>query len=188
MCVFCFTDVCTNTCPASFKLIRQGIMSFDVMVALNKIEADLLGKPHKNKIPGYSLMPTSIYSISKIIENVNPVDKNFLKYIPDRFLSPNQRDTKTSASEDDVDIISGLFEKQGGKREDLWGDTNALYERLTQLVRGEEVATDGDGREADFDILICVLSTFVLLLCGYCARWCRDCSEAARQWGCRRGG
>ncbi len=124
-----------------------------VTVALEKIEVDVMGSPRNQSDSEEVLLPTSIYSISKLIENVNPEDKRFLKYIPDRFLSSEQREAKTSGSEIEVDDIMEKFKDQGGKREDLWGDTNALYERLTQLVRGEEVsAADDAGNGSDFDI------------------------------------
>ncbi len=80
-------------------------------------------------------MSTSNISTSKLFENVNPDDKNFLKYVPERFLKDNQRVAKTDSMEAEAKRIGNYFEKQGEKKVDLQGDTNAVYEKLTALIK-----------------------------------------------------
>ncbi|MBQ7095304.1 MAG: hypothetical protein IJN80_02475 [Clostridia bacterium] len=82
-----------------------------------------------------ALVSTSNISISELFENVNPEDKNFLKYVPERFLKDNQRVAKTDSMEAESKRIGNYFEKQGEKKVDLQGDTNAVYEKLTALIK-----------------------------------------------------
>lgn len=60
------------------------------------MKADLMGTP--SEINSYRIpKPTFTYSLSKIIENVNPTDEEFLKYIPDELLSDEQKQGKSNA-------------------------------------------------------------------------------------------
>ena len=58
-------------------------------VALTKIEADVLGSTPEN-IQTRSLISASTYSLSDIVQKINPTDAHFLKYIPDKMLSTEQ--------------------------------------------------------------------------------------------------
>lgn len=93
-----------------------------VSVTMKKIEADLMGttpnREHSTKIPkststietdlmgtpseqsSYRIpKSTSTYSLSQIIENINPSDGDFLKYIPNELLSEEQLQSKNEALE-----------------------------------------------------------------------------------------
>lgn len=58
--------------------------------AMTKIEADVLERAGAIE-PAPSLISASVYSVADIFKNVNTVDKHFLKYLPDRFLSNEQK-------------------------------------------------------------------------------------------------
>lgn len=62
-------------------------------VALTKIEADVLGSTPEN-IQTRSLISASTYSLSDIVQKINPNDAHFLKYIPDKMLSTEQIQAK----------------------------------------------------------------------------------------------
>ena len=94
-----------------------------VSVTLNKIEVDLMGTPSEQnssyRIPKSTSIieadlmetpsnaerstkiskSTSIYSLPQIIENINPSDGEFLKYIPDELLNEEQLQSKNEALE-----------------------------------------------------------------------------------------
>lgn len=59
---------------------------------MTKIEAGVLGRAvnDENHI-ALSLIPTSEYSLVDIFKNVNQLDKHFLKYIPNSFLTEEQK-------------------------------------------------------------------------------------------------
>ena len=68
-------------------------------VTLTKIDTGVLEKTPTDVSVGdtSSLVPMSTYSLQSIIENVNPADGRFLKYIPDSFLSQAQLEAKRTA-------------------------------------------------------------------------------------------
>ncbi len=65
-------------------------------VAMTKIEADVVVSAME-KAPSRLLVSASAISIADIFRNVNPADKNFLKYVPDGFLSSEQKYAKDQA-------------------------------------------------------------------------------------------
>ena len=69
-------------------------------VALTKIETSVMGNAESedNQIPT-SLLPVSDISLAELFENVNPIDENFLKYIPNQFLNEEQIAAKNKALE-----------------------------------------------------------------------------------------
>lgn len=73
-------------------------------VALTKIEADVLGSTPEN-IQTRSLISASTYSISDIVQKINPKDAHFLKYIPDKMLSTEQIQAKKVALAEDAEKI-----------------------------------------------------------------------------------
>ncbi len=73
-------------------------------VALTKIEADVLGSTPEN-IQTRSLISASTYSLSDIVQKINPKDAHFLKYIPDKMLSTEQIQAKKVALAEDAEKI-----------------------------------------------------------------------------------
>lgn len=74
-------------------------------VALTKIEASVLDDTallDKNEEERTRLIPASTYSIPQLIKEINPVDENFFKYIPDELLNEGQKKAKKVALEKEV--------------------------------------------------------------------------------------
>ena len=88
------------------KFYREGGRLY-VIVALTKIEADVLGSANDKNNQARSLISASVYSIADIIKNVNPIDGHFLKYLPDQFLSKEQIESKYKALSEDKARIDG---------------------------------------------------------------------------------
>ena len=71
-------------------------------VALTKIEASVLDDTallEKNEEERTRLIPASGYSIPQLIKEINPIDENFFKYIPDDLLNEAQKNAKKVALE-----------------------------------------------------------------------------------------
>ena len=67
-----------------------------VSVTLQKMKADLMGTSSEQS--SYHIPKSTFnYSLPDIIKNVNPADKEFLKYIPDELLSKEQKTSKNIA-------------------------------------------------------------------------------------------
>jgi hypothetical protein len=60
---------------------------------MTKIKADVVGSSvgYKNNLV-HSLISASEYSLADIFRNVNILDKHFLKYIPEHFLTEEQKE------------------------------------------------------------------------------------------------
>lgn len=56
-------------------------------VAMTKIKADVLGRRVDENHLVSSLISACEYSLADVFKPVNPLDKHFLKYIPDGFLT-----------------------------------------------------------------------------------------------------
>ena len=82
-----------------------------VTVAMTKIEADVRGSTI-DQGQTHSLISASEYSLSEIFQKINPADKHFLKYLPDNFLSEEQKTAKQIALQEDADKIS-RYKKRG---------------------------------------------------------------------------
>ncbi|MBQ2934440.1 MAG: DNA/RNA non-specific endonuclease [Clostridia bacterium] len=67
-----------------------------VSVTLQKMKANLMGTSSEQS--SYHIPKSTFnYSLPDIIKNVNPADKEFLKYIPDELLSKEQKTSKSEA-------------------------------------------------------------------------------------------
>lgn len=76
-------------------------------VAMTKIEAGVLGST-VGKSQAHYLIPTSIYILSDVFSKINTQDKRFLKYIPDGFLSEDQKMAKNEAIKEEKDKIAKI--------------------------------------------------------------------------------
>ena len=97
-----------------------------VSVTLQKIEVDLMEHPPQRKVATKNSKPTSTYSITDIIKNVNPHDKYFLKYIPDSLLNSKQIKAKLEALEEDrirLDDMRYEFAVENNPEKAVWLDT-----------------------------------------------------------------
>ena len=83
-----------------------------IVVSLTKIEAGVFGSTQSNNSTARGLLPASTYSLSDIFANVNVADKHFLKYVPDGFLSEEQKMAKQEALEEDRIRISKIPKKE----------------------------------------------------------------------------
>ena len=66
-------------------------------VALTKIETSVMGNTAFENQMATSLIPVSTISISDLFANINPKDRNFLKYVPNQFLNAEQIAAKNIA-------------------------------------------------------------------------------------------
>ena len=66
-------------------------------VAMTKIETGVLGDTAPRNEERTRLIPVSDISIARLIENINPSDENFFKYVPDNLLTEEQRKAKRRA-------------------------------------------------------------------------------------------
>lgn len=88
------------------KVIGSGGRLY-MTVAMTKIEAGVLGSAD-NKNRARSLIPAPITcSIAEIFRNINPSEKHFLKYLPDAFLTEQQKTGKYEALREDAKRIAG---------------------------------------------------------------------------------
>lgn len=71
------------------------------VVAMTKIEASVLGSTPDNGQTRFLLPTSTIYSISDIFKEINTADKHFLKYLPDGFLTAQQKYAKSEAIKED---------------------------------------------------------------------------------------
>lgn len=92
-----------NLIPVQFEIMeyRDENNKLYIAVAMTKIkEVDVMGDTSLEK-DQTDLLSTSTYSIRDIFKNINPVDKLFLKYVPDEFLSEEQISAKREALEEE---------------------------------------------------------------------------------------
>ena len=90
-----------NIIPVQFE-VKQYVDNKNrlyLAVALTKIEASVLDDTVLPNEERTRLIPTSVYSIPRLIEKINPKDENFFKYIPDEFLNEAQKRAKSIALE-----------------------------------------------------------------------------------------
>jgi len=133
-------------------------------VALTKIETGVLDDTALNKEERTRLIPISKYSIPQFVQKINPKDENFFKYIPDEFLTEEQKAAKQRAIEkekkkyarrstdfeatlaDDhaIESVAGRDAKAGAKRASRFSKraTDMTVGQLRQMVArytGEKV-------------------------------------------------
>jgi len=94
------------------NIAEQGgdVNTLHLAVTLNKIEAGVVATalPSDNAGVLSVAVPSSTYSIPDILKNVNPLDGDFLKYVPDGFLSDAQQEGKRQAQERERRKIAAL--------------------------------------------------------------------------------
>ena len=109
-------------------------------VAMTKIEAGVIeARPVKTEPD--SLLPTSTYRLADIFREINVADKNFLKYVPEKFLNKAQRAAKEEALQAEAKKIANLRgesdsegrELSAGQRE-YFKDSKAVDENGKLLV------------------------------------------------------
>jgi hypothetical protein len=109
-------------------------------VAMTKIEAGVLERTVSNS-RALSLIPTStIHSIADVFSNINTLDKNFLKYIPNGFLNAEQINAKNSAIAEEKARIESYRTKNNGESKYLslaekYRDGTASAEETADLQR-----------------------------------------------------
>lgn len=86
--------------PVQFevKRLKDNPNKLYLTVAMTKMKAGVLGVT--SDVHGQSprnLIPASTYSLAEIFKNINPQDSEFLKYVPDGFLSIEQKVEKYRA-------------------------------------------------------------------------------------------
>ena len=130
-------------------------------VALTKIEIGVMGNTAPEEQKATSLLPISNISISDIFSKINPIDRKFLKYVPNQFLNEEQIQAKNivlemdkkkySTASNDSNIENGrrfsvsstpnsqTFEKSNETSEqenfDLDEEYDERYERLVKQYR-----------------------------------------------------
>ena len=65
-------------------------------------------RPPQHNVATKNSKPTSVYIIADIIKNVNPLDKYFLKYVPDSLLNAEQIIAKNEAINEDQIRLSDM--------------------------------------------------------------------------------
>ena len=98
-----------------------------IVVSLTKIEAGVFGSTQSNNSTARGLLPASTYSLSDIFANVNVADKHFLKYVPDGFLSEEQKMAKQEALEEDRIRISKIPKKEATPAKEPVNGNNLQY-------------------------------------------------------------
>jgi len=102
-----------------------------VTVAMTKMEAGVL-ESAVNKSQAHSLIPTSKYRIANIFREINPADGHFLKYLPEGFLSKEQKKAKYKALREDRARIQNYTKKKLDERvaDDALLDAQDLIETV----------------------------------------------------------
>lgn len=85
-------------------------------VALTKIETSVMGNTASDEQMATNLLPVSKISISDLFAKINPIDKYFLKYIPNQFLNYEQIEAKNKALEEEKEKYSNV-KKQNSDRD-----------------------------------------------------------------------
>ena len=104
-------------------------------VALTKIEIGVMGNTASDEQKATSLLPISNISIADIFSKINPIDRKFLKYVPNQFLNEEQIKAKNEALEIDKKKYSNdeVYSEKDPTIYDTMGETEALrkdYEKL----------------------------------------------------------
>lgn len=108
-------------------------------------ETDVLGSRPSNNLGQYSLISASDCNIADLFAKINPQDKHFLKYVPDGFLSDEQKAVKQSALQEDAERIAGYAKKPDSKNPTLADDyikRTALENTLKSLKDAGEPYAD----------------------------------------------
>lgn len=147
----------THIIPVQFEIKKssQNGGQLYVTVAMTKIEADVVGRT-VDKNQASSLVSASDYSISEIIAKINPEDKHFLKYVPDKMLTEQQKQAKQEALEEDFERISGYERTDGKTREEVRKqfDKYGLRHSDEQKVKGTGAAEQNFSGKAEYQNLL----------------------------------
>ena len=100
--------------------------------ALTRIKADVLGRPSGTESTTSSLLSASKYNIADIFRELKPEDACFLKYVPDGFLSGEQKEAKQKAIVSDLRKIEVLKYQE---RDELPTDRELLMNDLSTSPR-----------------------------------------------------
>ena len=108
-----------------------------VTVAMTKIEADVRGSTI-DKSQTHSLISASKYSLSEIFKKINPADKHFLKYLPDNFLTQEQRQAKQEALKEDAAKIAKYKNKAANSSQTAQPGPLELVQDVLAMGQGKE--------------------------------------------------
>ena len=120
--------------------VRMLVKEFDnksntlrMVVSLNKIEDRLHAQTPdiKNAEQKYAPLSSNV-SLSELIKNVNSLDADFLKYVPDAFLSSEQKSAKEKAMENEKEYIDKY--KKGSDKIKFYIDDENTEEKPKQKV------------------------------------------------------
>lgn len=81
---------------------------------LPAVEAGVIETRRENPEHG-SLVPTSTYRLADIFREINVADKNFLKYVPEKFLNKEQRKAKKEALQAEAKKIANMRVRNDSK-------------------------------------------------------------------------
>ena len=103
-----------------------------------------------------NLLPASEYSIADIFKKINPVDKNFLKYVPDEFLNQEQINAKNEALAEEQRKYNGMQYSRKGDVTDVnsvLSENEELREAAEELQKALEIAVrNNDKLKQEFKI------------------------------------
>ncbi len=138
-----------------------------VAIALESINKDGIVKQEDAK-EGVARQdsPPSIISIAELFQKINPIDKSFLKYLPDGFLNEEQRAAKQQALAEDAKKAEKLQDKKppvtSGDETDLKANSHPIKakhslddtqkSRLMAAANGDKSALDAI-TESDTELL-----------------------------------
>ena len=101
-------------------------------------ESGVVGGAGQNADPINAPIPVSNYSITRLFQGVNPEDTDFLKYVPDAFLSPEQQAGKQAGLQAEQEKHCCNLPKSGRRRGNGW--------RIRWHSRSSSTRTDGPRR------------------------------------------
>ena len=89
-----------------------------VSVTLKKIETGVEGAAQQanKRLKSSAPIPVSDYNIAQLFSEIKPDEVDFLKYIPDGFLSEEQKSGKTEGLRQEAEKIDALQEQSGTVR------------------------------------------------------------------------
>ncbi len=139
-------------CPVKFEIKQRKNVpnALYVVVSMTKIKRiSVLGSSLDDQYRSEILLPDtdSTYSIAQIIQNVNPKDRHFLKYLPDQMLNPEQINAKKVALEEDQKKLEDLKKKSRIKEQQKQTSNRAILADL--LEESIDTSTPEGIRQAD---------------------------------------
>ncbi|MBQ8249060.1 MAG: hypothetical protein IJY93_04160 [Clostridia bacterium] len=135
----------TQIIPVEFSIkeFNKGKNKLYVSVTLKKIEADLMEIISDPNNPTNISKSTSTYSLSQIIENVNPLDEDLLRYIPDELLSSEQLAGKRNSQLRDNERLADMRYEKAAESD---------YDRAIEMLREKRMSTGYSGKDKVDDI------------------------------------